>query len=395
MNEQRIRELLRDEPLDDAGARARALDLVRAAHREAADEPARRRGWVPAPSRRVWRPVLAVAACAAAALLVAATLGAPGDAVARWVRTVLGTGHENARPALVSLPGGGRLLATSPGGAWVVSADGSRRRLGGYDGASWSPNGLFAVVWRGGELTAVDPGGAVRWSLSRPGRVRTARWGPVDGFRIAYLAGGALRIVNGDGTGDRRHGTARMAVAPAWRPDDDHVLAYADRLGRVRVVAVDSGRELWRTAPVPGLRELAWSPDGRRLLIAAAHRLELRARGGRRVAGRELPAGRVADDVAWAPTGRTIALVRRDTAARRSEVLVGRRLLFTGPGRFGALAWSPTGRRLLVPWPQADQWLFLSPRGGRTAAVANVARQFGARAGRPAFASRVEWCCPG
>jgi hypothetical protein len=51
------------------------------------------------------------------------------------------------------------------------------------------------------------------------------------------------------------------------------------------------------------------------------------------------------------------------------------------------VAWSPNGRRLLVPWPDADQWLFLDADGGRVAAIGNIARQFGGRA------RTVEWCC--
>jgi dipeptidyl aminopeptidase/acylaminoacyl peptidase len=137
------------------------------------------------------------------------------------------------------------------------------------------------------------------------------------------------------------------------------------------------------------------------LLVARARTLVIRGRTGRVLARRALPPGRWADDVAWAPRGNRIALVRRDPVARRSEVVLLRpggreRLLFTDAGRFGTLAWSPTGRRLLVPWREADQWLFLVPEpGGRTTAVANIARQFGPRAGRPAFAGSVEWCCPG
>jgi hypothetical protein len=158
------------------------------------------------------------------------------------------------------------------GGTWVVGDDGAKRRLGAYEGASWSPHGRFVIAWRDRELTAVTPGGTVRWSLARRGIVRTARWGPVDGFRIAYLAGRSLRIVNGDGTGDRRYGAARAQVAPAWRPDERHVLAYVDRAGRVDVVAVDSRARLWRSAPVPGIAALAWSADGQRLLALTRRR---------------------------------------------------------------------------------------------------------------------------
>jgi hypothetical protein len=142
------------------------------------------------------------------------------------------------------------------------------------------------------------------------------------------------------------------------------VLAYVDARDRVRVVAVDSGRLLSRSPRLAGIRELAWSPDGRRLAIATA-----RPQGGRTVA---------ADHIAWSPGGRL-------TVVRHGEVRVGGRLVFRGPRGLGPVAWSPRGQRLLVPWPAADQWVFL---GSRTTAIANIARQFGA------FPDRVEWCCP-
>jgi hypothetical protein len=372
VTERELRDTLQTVPVDEA--RARALDVVRAAYAEREPVPVRRPRWAPA---------LAVVACLLAAVVVAASAGAPGDAVARWVREVLGTGAPHPRPALVRVPGGGRLLVTTADGPWVVSADGSRRRLGDYAGASWSPQGLFVVAWRRGELYALEPNGQVRWSLARPHRIAAARWAPGDGFRIAYLSGGALRIVNGDGTQDRRFGAAR-AVPPAWRPDTAHVLAYVDRARHIRVVAVDGGRELWRSRPRSRIFELAWSLDGRRLVAATPRRVLVFGRGGRPLAVRRVAGARLADDVAWSPGGRLI-VVRRGRA--RSEVVVGGRVLFSGPGRFGPVASSPGGRRVLVPWPSADQWLFLDAAGGRTTAVGNIARQFSA------FPDAVQWCC--
>jgi hypothetical protein len=368
VTERELHEALRSVPVEDA--RARSLAVVRAAYREREPLPgARRRGWAPA---------LALVACALAAAVVAASLNAPGDAVARWVRQVLGTGHPDPRPALVRVPGGGRLLV----GPWVIAPDGSRRRLGDYAGTSWSPHGLYVVGWRGGELTAVEPNGTIHWSLARARRITAARWEPRDGYRIAYLSGRTLRIVNGDGTGDRPFARAAR-VAPSWRRGFPYVVTYADPRGWVRVVAVDSGRRLW-SAHVPGATKLAWSPDGRRLAVATPKRLLIFGPAGKRLRVQPAPPNTVIDDVSWSPNGR-LAQVRRGTST--SQVVVGGRVLFTGPGRFGALAWSPNGRRLLVPWPAADEWVFLATDGGRAAAVANIERQFGRVPGV------AEWCC--
>ena len=372
MNEQRLREELQRAPIDD-GARARALGVVRAAFLEG--EPVRRRRWT---------PVLAAVASVLAIAVIAASVAEPGDAVARWVRDVLGAGRDDVQPALVRVPGGGRLLVTSGqgAGAWVVSGDGSCRRLGDYDGASWSPHGLFVVAWRGGELLALEPGGRVRWSRGL-------------GYRVAYVSGRWLRVVAGDGTGDRRFAPA-AAVAPAWRPDGRHVLAYVDRADHVRLVDVDARRELWRSRQIGGASELAWSPDGRRLLVASEDGWRLLGADGLVLARRrEIGVA----DVAWSPRGDSLAVVRH-TFDGADVMLVdpaggGRgRSLVGGPGRFGSVAFSPDGRRLLVPWPDADQWLFLATAsGGRVGAVANISRQFAGGPRRGPFPDAVEWCC--
>jgi hypothetical protein len=426
IDERELRAALRDaEPPDEGGARERAWDLVRAAYGET--EPARR--------RRGWKPIVAAGVATAVAVVGVAAASAPDSGVGRWVRNALDAGERTpARPALGAVPGGGRLLVESGGGAWAVASDGGKRRLGSYAGASWSPHGRFVVAWRGRQLTAIEPTGGVRWSRAAPRRIRLARWGRVDGFRIAYLAGAELRIVNGDGTGDRGYARANPAVAPAWRPDAAHVLAYVDRRGRIDVAAVDARRRLWRSAPLAGLVALAWSADGARLTAATRDRVIVFSRAGRRVAERAMPTAAAARDSASAATGgaasttagdnasaaagragstaagvgigalaastagRDVAIVRHDADGRSAVVLLDARLrartLFTGPGRLGAPAWSPDGRSLLVPWPEADQWLFLRARaGGRLAAVANVAAQFMPGASNPPFPGAVEWCC--
>jgi len=391
VNERRLRERLRGCEPPDPDARDRAWRVVRAAYDE----------YVP---RRARRPTQAVAVGAAvlAVLIVAMSTSAPGDAVARWVQRVLGAGQPDARPALVAVPGGGRLLVIADPGAWVVARDGSKRLLGRYDGASWSPHGLFVLAWRGGELTAVEPSGRVRWSLARREPIRAAAWSSVDGFRVAYLAGPQLRVVNGDGTGDRPYRDALAKVAPAWRPDNTHVLAYLDGASRVRVEAVDARQTLWRGPRLDRPHKLAWSPDGRRLLALTSTKVVVFSRGGEMLHEHTLATGTLAEDAAWAPGGNAIALARRHPKRQRADIVLvtpgarGRqRLLFTGPGRFGPLAWSPNGEWLLVSWPQADQWLFLRPdTDAAVSAVANIARQFDpGTSGAPAFPVVAGWCC--
>ena len=365
----------------------RAWEIVRRAFDERTPPRAR---------RRRGRVVAGVAAVVLAAVIGAA-LSSPGRAVFQRVREAVGV--EHAAPAIVSLPGGGRLLVVSAerGGVWVVEPDGLKRRLGTYADAEWSPHGLYVVATKGNELVALDPQGHVHWTLARL-EPSWPRWeGTLTDTRIAYLAASGLRVVAGDGTGDHRFGPA-AAVAPAWRPDGAHVLAYVDRRDHVRVVDVDSGRQLWRSAQVGGPIELAWSPDSRRLVVATTGGWRLFSASGL-VLARRSEFGLA--DVAWAPRGRRIALV--SSSSDGSSVLLadpaghGRiRELFSGPGRFGRLAFSPDGRRLLVPWLDADQWLFVSPsRGGHVGAVANIGRQF-ARGGRGgAFPDSVEWCCGG
>ena len=390
MNGRRLREELRRGAPADADARERTWRTVRAAFAE----------HEPQPPRRPLRHVVVVAVVLACVAVAIGTSG-PGDALARFVERVLGTGQPGARPALISVPGGGRLLVAADPGVWVIAPDGAKRLLGRYDAAGWSPRGLFVLAWRDRELTALEPGGRVRWSLSRAQPIRSASWSPGDGFRVAYLSGSRLRIVNGDGTGDRDHGAALARVAPAWRPGERHVLAYADAAGRIRVEDVDTRRRLWRSSRVDGLRRLAWAPGGGRLLALTARRVVIFDRGGRIRAARALGGAAVAQDAAWAPAGDRVAVARYDPRRERSDVVLiapaagGRqRLLFSGPGRFGVLAWSPDARRLLVPWPTANQWLFLRAGAApRVTAVANIAAQFDPGAAQPRFPRVAGWCC--
>jgi dipeptidyl aminopeptidase/acylaminoacyl peptidase len=278
-----------------------------------------------------------------------------------------------------------------------VQPDGSKRLLGRYDGAAWSPHGLFVAATRGHELVAVDPKGTVRWSLARGGRLAGARWSN-DGFRIAYLAAGTLRVVAGDGTGDRLLARAAGSAAPAWLPGSTaHVLAYAGARGGIHVVDVDSGRVAWRSPPGPRPLELVWA--GGRLIVRSARALRVLDAGE---VVRTLPAPGGAEAVAVAPGGRELALARRAPRGQTEVVLVDLRgaapprRLFAGAGGFDGLAFSPDGRWLLLAWRAADEWLLVRPHGGgRVRAFSQIAAQFdpGRPPVRAQFPRLAGWCC--
>jgi hypothetical protein len=369
---------------DEENARLRALAVVRAGFAER----------TPAPRRAWFRRAPGLAWALTALVVVALLFTPPGKAVTGWLRDRVAPERvrvEAVRPALGSLPASGSLLVQSPRGAWVVHEDGSKRRLGSYREATWSPKGLFVAATTGSQLVALTPGGQVRWSLPRP-RVSAPRWSP-SGFRVAYLSGDRLRVVAGDGTGDRSLG-ARAVAPPAWLPGKLNLLAYAAPDGSVRLVDVDR-RELWRSPAGPRPSSLSASGDGLRLLASGPQ--GLRVLDGQ---GHELRRSRTpARGAAYAPFGRRYAYVRRSPAGGTDQLVLSSgpraRVLLASPGRLGHFAWSPDGRFIAVAWPSADQWLFVpTGRSGRAITAARIAADFdpGARgpSGEPAPA---EWCC--
>jgi hypothetical protein len=317
-------ELERIEIPGEYGARDRAWSVLEPAFAER--DPVARH-------RRMWRPAVAIAVVVAAA---AAVLSQPGRAVLDSLREVVGV--ERAQPALFSLPSAGRLLVASDTGVWVVQRDGSKRLLGPYREASWSPFGRFVVAASANELAALEPDGHVRWTLARPG-VRSPRWAGTDrDTRIAYIDRSGLRVVAGDGTDDR-------LLVPgydgpfAWRQGRGFVLAYAT------------------------------SPGHRTFYDVAAHR----------VVGQS--AGRVVE-----PEKQRGVLRRR---AGSTRLVTGGRVVLRTPGILENPTASPDGRWLLVGWPAADQWVFVRKDGSGLRAVANVSAQFRSRA----FPHVEGWCC--
>ncbi|HVD40531.1 MAG TPA: hypothetical protein VNC16_05955 [Solirubrobacterales bacterium] len=402
----------------EAEERGRRMVAAAFAERKSSDASGRSELWgamTPQTSERRPLPRLALA-LGIATLLAALLLSPAGAAVRDWVGDVVESPAPKPEPELARIPGGGRLLVQSAVGPWVVQPDGSRRLLGDYEEATWSPRGLFVAAAKGRTLSAVEPGGTPHWSLTAAARVRDPRWSP-SGYRIAYRAGDELRIVAGDGTGDHLVNPDTAPVAPAWSPFGTPEVAYVNAEGQLRIAG--SEKSASRSGAPPDMAGAAagrdvtrieWGAEGRLILEVSPSQLHLQRMRLSKLEGRSefgprtelaIPPGTSVVDAALAPETQAVATVVthwRDHGTN-SEVLVfppgaaKPRSLLTVPGSLGEVAWSPDGHRLLVAWPGPSQWLFLPVGRARPRAVANISTAF-APGERSASFPRVEgWCC--
>jgi hypothetical protein len=235
---------------------------------------------------------------------------------------------------LRSLPAPGQILVESDAGIWIVRDDGSKRRLGAYDDASWSPHGLYVIAARDRALTALTMDGEIRWTFPTPNTARDPRWaGSSTDTRIAYRSGHDLRVIAGDGSpgSDRLLARNVASIAPAWRPHG-FVVAYRRAEGGVRAVNADTGRQVPVTTD--DLRRLSSSPNSPRIARSLS------------------------------PDGLRVATLEH--AGARDTLLATARgertsALFSARGRLTGPTWSPDSHWILIGWPAADQWLFVNP----------------------------------
>jgi hypothetical protein len=368
------RELQRVEIPGEYDARRRSWEVLRAAYVER--EPV---SW---PRRHMRELALAAAAVA----VVAAAVTPPGRSVVNSIRDAVGrekvVGLRNAQRDLVRLPARGRLLVQTPRGAWVVQRDGSRRLLGRYRDASWSPRGKFVTgVLHGRTLVALEPDGTVRWEKPHREALALPRWS-FEGYRIAYFAGSTLRVIVGNGKGDRSLGSGDARVAPAWKPQT-HEVAYVDPEGDVRIADADRRTLLRRIPQRERVRSLEWSSDGRLLLVTRTQSVTAYTPSG--VAQASVAQWGLGISVAsFRPNSHEFAFAFRERfRAGRSTVCLSQRgagclqHVFEGAAAFSALTWSPDSNWLAIGWPAADQLVFV--RIGtppKLDAVSNVSRQF-------------------
>jgi hypothetical protein len=378
-----VRDSLREHPLPgEAEAAARSWPVVEAAFAERAGAARGR------PSATLRRPVARAALVGAlVAAALAAALSPAGAAVGDWIGDRLGRGAERAEPAFAALPRGGSVLAISRSGAYAIRPDGSVRRLGAFTAAGWSPHGLHVAGVEGRRLVAVDAAGTVKWTLTGRHPLSHPSWSTGLGYAVAYIEGHTLRVVagNGDPTTNRVRRRDAAPVTPAWAPGSDRFLTYVTTGGVIQMIDLETGRPLWR-APVAA-SALAWTRQGRSLVALRSHSVTILDRSGRIRRTISLPG--VARDLAVSPSGTRVAVVVGNRVVQVDLHGTVRRQLFQG--NVDGIAWSQDGRRLLLGWRDADEWLLLGP-GGRIRALHGVSGELGVAGGFPRVAA---WCCSG
>lgn len=371
-----VRDDLRERPLPgEAEAAARSWPVVEAALAERS------------PSARRNRMPVRLALVFALLSIGLATALSPAGA---WIGDRFSEDRPAPRPAFAALPRGGSVLAISQRGAYAIRPDGSSRQLGAFTEAGWSPHGIHVVGVEGHRLVAVDAAGTVKWTLTGRRALHHPAWSTANGFAVAYLEGRSLKVVagNGDPTTDRVVRRDAAAVTPAWRPHSDTVVTYATRAGAIATVDVATGQTLWRAAPATAApRSLAWTRRGNHLVALSSHTVTVLDRTGH--VRRTIPLPGVARELALHPSGRRAAVVIGNRVIEIGLQGSGQRQLFQGS--VDGIAWSQNGRRLLIGWRGADQWLLLGPRG-RIRALHEVSRELGPAGGFPRVAA---WCCGG
>jgi hypothetical protein len=335
-------------------------------------------------------------------------LSPAGATVKRIINRALSTPHISRAPAL-SLPAPGRLLLSNAQGTWVVSADGSVKRLGAWTQASWSPRGKYVAVASTTALAAVDPTGALAWRLPERA-VSDPQWYSPSGYRVAYRSGADLREVAGDGRGDHLLATQVAPIAPAWRPGHDFQVAYVTRRGAVVIRGGDTGVTVWRSGPHPGRPvALSWSPTGTRLVLVTSTGAWLYLPGQVPPLRITLPVRGPVLDATASPDGRWLAVVRGAANPSHAGAATTPQLQIadlTAPGRplrtvlsgipVSQPTWAPDSRWLLVTWSAANQWWFVraTGRGGRARIIAES--RVGAKLGPGGHSGPLQldgWCC--
>ena len=184
--------------------------------------------------------------------------------------------------------------------------------LGGPFLPRWSPNGRRIVLALKASIITIDARGRDRRAIARSDTVFNPSWAP-DGRRLLFFRPNALHVMAADGSHPR--------LLFGGLPGNPEVPMWAARGGRVAFEIYTSGTPtLWtartdgaeaRPRVVGGARP-AFSPDGGALAFALRDRVWIMPAGGgpARAVSKRSP-GEVVHGLAFSPDGRFLLIARQ------------------------------------------------------------------------------------
>lgn len=199
--------------------------------------------------------------------------------------------HGAARDKNPAWSPDGALIAfntgASPEQIWTARPDGTGHRRISRGGVpdvqpAWSRDGrriAFASMPAGSwDVYVADADGSNRVPVvTSPSDDTAPAWSP-DGSQIAYQRAddsgrsSEIRVVNADGSGDRRLTSGGRNEAPSWSPDGARIAFSSSRAGNLDLYVMDAdGTDVRRLTATPARREdePVWSPDGEEIAFAA------------------------------------------------------------------------------------------------------------------------------